>query len=389
MDAGVTLGLQEQSEAWDNLAGGRRRGAAYDGVTTASVQLDLDKLLGWSGATVFVNGYQIHGHGPSGSLVGNLQNESGIEATDSTKLYDLWLEQSALNGQMSIRLGQEGASDEFMLADDAAVFLNASFGFPAVAATDLPSGGPNYPLASVFARVKYHPNDAMTVLAGVFNDDPAPPGAGDPQLRDRDGTAFRLDGHALVIAELWYARNQGDNAAGLPATYKLGAWFDSARFADQLYDDRGILLASPASDGAPLQHQDDYAVYAIADQMVWRRAGTKDQGIALFLEVMGAPGDRNLSNLSIEAGMHWKAPFAGRDNDVAGLAVTYEGIGAAARHTATIWSPSPEPARDMTQVADTWTARLTRRRWRSARTSRGSSRGSRRPTCACGRAAWL
>ena len=29
--------------------------------------------------------------------------------------------------------------------------------------------------------------------------------------------------------------------------------------------------------------------------------------------------------------MNWKAPFAGRTNDVFGLAVSYEGIGAAAR----------------------------------------------------------
>jgi len=44
---------------------------------------------------------------------------------------------------------------------------------------------------------------------------------------------------------------------------------------------------------------------------------------------MGAPNDRNISDLFIEAGMNWKAPIAGRDNDVFGLAVSYEGIGSA------------------------------------------------------------
>src|SRR6185312_17190336 len=38
---GVTLGLQEQSEVWDNLSGGLNRGAVYDGLTTASMKLDL------------------------------------------------------------------------------------------------------------------------------------------------------------------------------------------------------------------------------------------------------------------------------------------------------------------------------------------------------------
>jgi porin len=330
-DSGITLGLQEQSEVWGNLMGGLRRGATYDGLTTASVLLDLDKLAGWSGATFFVNAFQIHGRGPSGNLVGNLQLVSNIEATRDTKLYDLWLEQNLLSGRLNIRIGQEGANDEMMIVDDAAMFLNSSFGFPALPATDLPSGGPNYPMATPFARVKYHPSDAITLVGAVFNGDPAPPGSGDPQLRDAGGTAFRLNDHALLFTELWYSHNKAADATGLPGTYKLGAWFHSGHFADERFDNTGLSLANPASSGVPRDHRHDFAFYGIADQMVWRRSGTKDQGISLFLQVMGAPGDRNLSNLFIEAGLNWKAPFAGRDNDAFGLAVSYEGIGPAAR----------------------------------------------------------
>src|SRR5579859_2102344 len=52
-DSGVTFGLQEQSEIWGNMAGGLRNGLVYDGLTTASVKLDLEKLVGWTGATFF------------------------------------------------------------------------------------------------------------------------------------------------------------------------------------------------------------------------------------------------------------------------------------------------------------------------------------------------
>lgn len=329
-DRGITFGLQEQSEGWDNLAGGLREGAVYEGLTTASVRVDLDKLVGWGGATFFASALQIHGSGPTQNLVGNLQDVSSIEAARSTRLYDLWLEQNLLGDRLSVRLGQEAASDEFMLADDAAVFLNASFGLPAVMTTDLPAGGPNYPLAAPFVRVKYQATGAITLIGAAYTADPAPPGPGNPQLRDASGTAFRLDDHALLFAELWYSHNKGENA-GLPGTYKLGVWFDSARFPDQLYDYNGLSLANPASNGIPRQHLNDYAIYGIADQTIWRRAGTNDQSIALFLLVMGAPDDRNLSNLSVEAGMNWKAPIPGRDNDVFGLGVAYEGIGAAAR----------------------------------------------------------
>jgi len=327
---GISLGLQEQSEVWANLTGGLRRGVTYDGLTTASLRVDLDKFVGWGGATFFADFFQIHGHGPSGTMVDNLQLVSSVEATDSNKLYDLWLEQVLLNGRLNIRIGQEGASDEMMIADDAAIFINASFGFPALANTDLPDSGPNYPLAAPFVRIRYQVTDAITLVAAAYNGDPAPPGSGDPQLRDRTGTAFRLNDHALLFWEVWYSRNKAANAPGLPGTYKFGVWYDSARFADVLYDMNGLPLANPAGNGVPREHNGDHALYAIADQTVWQRGGTSAESVSAFLQVMGAPDDRNLSNLFIETGVNWKAPF-GRGSDSFGLAVTYEGIGMAAR----------------------------------------------------------
>src|ERR1700761_3557496 len=53
-NAGIKFGLLEQSEVWANVVGGLRRGVVYDGLTTGSITLDLDKLAGWSGATFFV-----------------------------------------------------------------------------------------------------------------------------------------------------------------------------------------------------------------------------------------------------------------------------------------------------------------------------------------------
>ena len=114
-------------------------GVAYDGLTTPSLKLDLAKLMDWQGATFFVNAYQIHGRGPE-MLVGNQQLVSNIEATPSTKLYDLWLQQSLFNDRVNIRIGQEGMNDEFMTSQASQLFLNASFGFPDLAERDLPSG---------------------------------------------------------------------------------------------------------------------------------------------------------------------------------------------------------------------------------------------------------
>ena len=98
-----------------------------------------------------------------------------------------------------------------------------------------------------------------------------------------------------------------------------------------MHDTDGLSLANPASTGIPLTHSGDYAIYAIANQMLWSKPNTAAQGIGVFLQIMRAPDDRNLSDLFIEGGLNWKGPLPGRSHDAAGLALTYAGIGAAAR----------------------------------------------------------
>jgi porin len=329
-DIGIKLSFNEQSEVWANVTGGGKQGVAYTGLTTGKLEVDLEKLMGWSGAQFMVQAFDIHAHGPSRSLVGNMQLVSSIEATPSFKLYDLWLDQKLFDGKLSVRFGQEGANDELMTTTYAALFINSSFGFPGMAAAVLPSGGPNYPLATPFVRAQYSATDNITLVGAVFNGDPAPPGTGDPQIRDRNGTAFRLDDHTLGIGEIWYQPNP-DAPSNFPTTYKIGAWYSSSNFPDQRFDTAGGLLASPTSTGVAAQRSGDWALYGIIDQVVWTRPGTKDKGIGVFLQVMGGPSDRNLSNLFIEGGMNWLGPFEDRPDDIFGFAVSYLGISPATR----------------------------------------------------------
>lgn len=329
-DAGITFKLHEESEVWGNLTGGRRHGLSYNGLTVGKLDFDLEKALGWTGAEFLVSAFDIHGHGPTRSLVGNQQIVSNIEATPSIKLYDLWLDQMLFDKRLSLRIGQEGANDEMMVSAYGGLFLNSSFGFPGMPAADLPSGGPNYPLAAPFVRAQAKASDAVSVVGAVYTADPAPPGLGDPQIRDRNGTAFRLDDHALMFGELRYSPDPSASDA-LPTTYKLGLWHASGSFADQRHDSAGGLLAGPTSTGLPREHRGDYALYGIIDQAIWRRPGMKNAGVGAFIQVMAGPGDRNLSNLFVEGGLRWRAPVASRPDDVAGLAVSYLGISPAAQ----------------------------------------------------------
>jgi hypothetical protein len=70
-DMGITFSLHERSEVWADVSGGGHQGVSYNGLTIAKLNLDLDALFGWSGGELFTSAFDIHGHGPSRSFVGN------------------------------------------------------------------------------------------------------------------------------------------------------------------------------------------------------------------------------------------------------------------------------------------------------------------------------
>ncbi|MGF6243915.1 porin [Paraburkholderia sp. GAS38] len=337
---GVTVGLQETSEYLNNLSGGTRRGGAYDGLTQIGIGVDTQKAFGLPGGIFNVSGLQIHGSNLSSRDLQTLQAASGIEANDATRLWELWYQQSLLGGKVDVKVGQQSLDQEFMVSQYAATFMNATFGWSVLPSVDLPAGGPAYPLSSLGARLRVTPSDNWTVLAGVFDGNPAGDGVGDPQTLNAHGTNFNLHDSALFIGEVQYALNPApsDPAAakptGLPGTYKLGFWYDTQQFPDQGFDTTGLSLANPASNGIAQNHRGDYSFYAVADQMVWRPGADSPQAVGVFARIMGAPGDRNLVDLGINAGVTLKAPFKGRDNDVVGLAVGYAQIGSHAQDLA-------------------------------------------------------
>ncbi len=80
--------------------------------------------------------------------------------------------------------------------------MNATFGWPAINASDLPGGGPAYPLATPGVRVAITSNDKLSLMVGVYNGDPAGPHCtGDPQVCDDNGLDFRFDSPPLLMVE--------------------------------------------------------------------------------------------------------------------------------------------------------------------------------------------
>ncbi len=88
-DSGVEIGAEYIGETHGVVPGGLRWGTIYEGRFEISTNIDFEKLLGWGGATMHANAYQIHGRGLTGDFLANLLPASNIEAVSSTRLFDL------------------------------------------------------------------------------------------------------------------------------------------------------------------------------------------------------------------------------------------------------------------------------------------------------------
>ena len=336
--AGITFALSETSEVLGNVTGGAHHGFDYDGLTQMAVQLDTKRAFGWYGGTFNASALQIHGRNLSADNLDSLQTSSGIESDRATRLWELWYQQKFLDeDRLDVKIGQQSLDQEFMVSQNALLYVNTMFGWPMVPSADLPGGGPAYPLSALGIRFRAKPTDSITVLAGLFNGSPVNNPNGDSQQVNASGTSFATNGGGLAIAELQYAYPSlgtmlyADQPEPLSRTYRLGFWYDTERFADQRFDSIGLSQANPGTSGFPATHRGDYGIYGVVDQMLWVDGAEPDRSISVFARVMGTPEvNRNLISFSANLGVNFKEPFLGRDDDTFGLGMGYAKVSSGA-----------------------------------------------------------
>jgi porin len=320
---GIMVSGTYYGESFGNW-GGFKQGVTYDGVLDVNLDADMRRLGLWKGLCFHMNGFQIHGRSITADNIGALMPVSNLEATPATRLDEMWFEQHLFNDRLAVKFGQLAADTEFIISEGGGWFLNGTWGWASLMASDMPSGGPAYPLATPGVRVAINPNDKASLLIGVYNGDPAPHCASDdPQVCNNDGLDFDLDDPPLLMVEGAYKYNP----RGLAGTVKLGGWNNFGKFPDQRFDSGGALIAVTGNEGRPLDS--DWGLYGIIDQLVWRVRGSEEaQGVGIFARVIGAPSDRNLVDFYFDGGVTFTGMFRNRPNDALAVGFAYTGISA-------------------------------------------------------------
>src|SRR5450631_3270580 len=222
---GLNFGATYIFDNIGNVTGGTARGAIHLGRFDFSVDADLEKLLGWTGGRFVANTFEIYGRGLTRNYIHSLAAISETEALPDARLYTAYFEQSFYHDALNIRVGQQAADVEFFDSQTDDLFINSTFGWPAIMASNLPAGGPSPPIAVPGIRVKAALSDRITVFGAVFNGNPARPGPGDPQLRDNHGLAFRVNDPPWFIGQVRLDYDIDIGGRPLAGNFTPGGWY--------------------------------------------------------------------------------------------------------------------------------------------------------------------
>ncbi|HEV2157420.1 carbohydrate porin [Bradyrhizobium sp.] len=336
---GLNFGATYIADNIANVSGGVKRGAIHFGRLDLSVDADLDKLVGWTGGRFYANAFVIYGQRLSRNYVQNLATISEIEAPPDQRLYNAYFEQSFFNDRLNIRAGQQAADVEFFDSQTDDLFINGTFGWPAIKASNLPAGGPAPPIAVPGIRVKATLSDQVTLFGAVFNGDPSGPGEADPQLRDHHGLAFRVNDPPWLIGQVRFNYDIDIGGRSLAGNFTPGAWKHYGSFDSQRFTAEGQSIADPDGSGIPARLQGNYGIFAVIEQVLYRPPEVKDNstsasipGITAFGRIAYSPPDRNLIDLYLDGGIGFVGFTPGRPLDRFGVAMAYMRISNTARN---------------------------------------------------------
>jgi len=306
---GVDFIATYTSQVWGNLSGGRKTGCAYVGLLEFGLNVDLEKAIGWHGASFRTTWIWTHGSQPSLSLVGSNFAISGIEGSSSLRALDIWLQQTFCSDLLALRAGLFNADEEFTTSDNAALFQNAGFGWPLLLNGNYADNAPAYPYATPGIYLAAGRDEGWKFETSFMQGNAYSATA---NRHNFEWNFNRYDGFFL-LNELQYRNTKWR----LPGTYKVGAILDSGYVAD--------------SDGTG-EVWGDFVAYAIADQMLYREEdeGDEAQGLSWFGRAGLAPPDRGSVNVYVDTGFVYAGPWPGRDNDAAGLGFAWAQMPASA-----------------------------------------------------------
>ncbi len=286
--------------------------------------LDLEKAVGWRGATAWVQGLQVNAAPGAALPSGSVQGSNSLVAPpplNRTELYSVVLRQDLWDRQLKILVGKQAASVEFANVTRPDFTRNPTYEVPALSALPFT---PLYAMPTLLGRMPGYPDSALGASlswqpkalgrkvylnAGVFD---GRGGVGDGSIRT--GTAVpSLSGPLFSVAELGGGWSLG--ASNLPGSASFGAWFQGGESSR---------CSSAGPEQTCLKENGAHGFYGtVAQRLLNFRYGRDSSGLVGFVSAGWTPSITNLMTRSVTAGLTAFAPMAQRPRDSFGLGLSW------------------------------------------------------------------
>lgn len=317
LDAGVNFRGDYVSETFANVSGGLARGSTYAQQLRLGADFDMERLAGWSGATLHLTINDRRGGGVSADYIGNRLPVQEVYGGPYTRLSEASIEQNLLAGRLNLRLGYFAMGNDLGGMAIGCQLVNAAFCAHPLSLSGN-SGWYNYPNARWGAAVRYQLRPELLLRTGLFQDNPR---LGDKQNAFRPFAAGTAG--VMLPLEVEYAPGSAPGSSALPGHYKLGVFYDTARVKRQ--GETGTVSGR-------------YGMYLLADQMILREAHG-GRGLSIFGQFTANPKASAQITRWVAAGLVKTGTFAGRDTDTVALGLVHAQVNPRLRESAAAANP--------------------------------------------------
>ena len=315
----------------------RNRGGLADGGHNMrhldiKLKADMEKILGWRGATGFINLIHDSGDKLNERYTGSFMGVSNIEVpVDTHRFFHAWIQQEFGEGRFSLLAGLYPIDSEFQVLESAALFVQPPYG--PTADLSLTRGPSIFNNPAFGLRAKWYTSDRTIYAQGAILD--GVPG----DLHSPKGTHIRFehgDGGMAIVEFGWNPFEKGHTFE--PVTPDKGVPMAPAIKIHETADEMGKLalgfwgysalvddLVDINADGTPAKRKSQ-GWYVLAERTLWR--GEDGRDLAGFARYSKSDGDSTALDEVWSLGLNLNAPFASRPDDRIGLAYTRSRLGA-------------------------------------------------------------
>jgi len=282
----------------NNLSGGIKTGSCYLGMANFRLNFDFQKAGLWNGGQLYINAANTHGDSPSSELLGDMQVASNIDAGNHTYLQEVWFRQAL--GKVEFTIGLQDLNVEFANSENAALYLNSSFGILPVISNNFAAS--IFPLTTLGLTSKWNISEKSSWINALYDGSPT----------DFDYNPYNVkwqfisgDG-LLAISEYQYHTAIKD----LSGTYKIGIYSHS-HIVERSFD-----KSLPDS----LKHN-LLGFYTYADQNIWHQ---NNKSIGIFAQLGYSPTKTCTNNFYLGLGMNYCGLLSRQGKDILGVAIAHE-----------------------------------------------------------------